>query len=436
MVRQLSGTAIFGPTQLEGSARRKIFLYLALLTVLAGYGAPHGGLIYIPISFILKNKLQLNAHELADFRLLVGLPLYFAVVFGLARDILDPFGMKDRGFLFIFGLVSATIYLLFAFLQFNYVLLTVSFMLLTGSYLFIASAIRGLMTTVGQQHLLTGQVSTVWTVFALLPSVTAVLLGGQLSQQLEYENLEEAARIVFLTGSLIMMAVAGFSTLKPSNILDQLDREREWHLSSWIDIKKLVHHRPIYPALLISLLWYFMPGVGTPLQYYFQNTLGGTDAQWGEWNAIADASCIPALLAFGYLCRKVALRQLLFWGTLIGILQMIPLLLMPSVTGALIAAIPFGLLSGFATVAFLDLTIRSCPRGLQGTVLMAFYCLENVASRFSDVVGTRLYDYWGGFPACVAAASSTSALILPLLLLVPTYLTARPDEPWGISSHD
>ena len=46
-------------------------------------------------------------------------------------------------------------------------------------------------------------------------------------------------------------------------------------------MKRLVRHWPIYPAMLIWLLWNFAPGSTTPLQYHLQNTLHATDAQWG-----------------------------------------------------------------------------------------------------------------------------------------------------------
>jgi MFS/sugar transport protein len=418
----------FRPLPLQGSAKRNILLYLGVLTVLIGFAAPYGGLIYIPISFILKNKLHLSAHEVADFRLLAGVPLYFAVVFGLARDAFDPFGMKDRGFLLVFGLTGAVVYLCFAFLPLNYISLALSYILLTVCYLLIASAMRGLASVIGQRHSISGQVGTVWTVVSLLPSFVAVLLGGALSQRLEGEDAAHAGRIIFLIGAIVMMSIAAFSMAKTRDVFDEFHRDRGRQRSGWVDLKSLMKYWPVYPVLLISLLWYFMPGAGTPLQYYFQNTLHGTDVQWGEWNAIADISNIPALLAFGFLCRRVALRKLLVWGTIIGIPQTVPLLAMHSVTGGLLAAVPFGFMSAVATVAYLDLIIRSCPRGMQGTVLMAFYCLENIASRFGDVLGTRLYDYHGGFPVCVAATAGTSALIVPLLFLVPKHLVAKPDE--------
>ena len=84
-------------------------------------------------------------------------------------------------------------------------------------------------------------------------------------------------------------------------------------------------------------------------------------------------------------------------------------------------------MGGVATAAYLDLIIRSCPRGLQGTTLMMSVGLYWIASRFGDVLGTSLYDHYGGFAACVVAITVVYALILPTLLLVPKRLIASAD---------
>ena len=42
-----------------------------------------------PPSFLLKNKLHLKPHELADFRLVSAIPLYLSFVFGFIRDTWD-----------------------------------------------------------------------------------------------------------------------------------------------------------------------------------------------------------------------------------------------------------------------------------------------------------------------------------------------------------
>ena len=193
------------------------------------------------------------------------------------------------------------------------------------------------------------------------------------------------------------------------------------------DLKRLMRHWPIYSALLIWLLWNFAPGSATPLQYHLQNTLHASDAQWGQWNAIFAASFVPTYVVYGVLCRRFALKTLLWWGTVIAIPQMVPLLFIHSVTGALIAAVPIGLMGGIATGAYLDLIMRACPRGLEGTTLMLASSLYFLVSRFGDVLGTRLYDRFGDFDVCVIAITVVYALMLPALLLVPRQLIASAD---------
>ena len=88
---------------------------------------------------------------------------------------------------------------------------------------------------------------------------------------------------------------------------------------------------------------------------------------------------------------------------------------------------PLGLMGGHATGAYLDLIIRCCPRGLQGTTLMMSWSLYYVVTRFGDVLGTQLYDRYGGFTVCVIAITTVYALILPALLLVPKHLIETAD---------
>jgi len=411
---------------LPPATRRHVFSYLAILIVLLAFGGPHGGLIDIPISFFLKNKLNLTATELANFRLFAAVPLYFSFIFGFARDIYDPFGIKDRGFMLLFGGITAALYLIFAFTPITYASLLIAVALLTISFLFVASAQNGLASTIGQQHAMSGQISAVWNTFASIPTFAALLVGGALSDALEGRKADEAARILFLVGAAIMALVAVYALWRPRSVFDNIRNEQS-DASPLTDLARLVRHWPIYPALLIWLLWNFAPGSATPLQYYLQNVLHATDAQWGEWNAIFAASFIPTFILYGILCRRLPLRALLIWGTVIAVPQMVPLLFIHSMTGALIAAVPMGLLGGVATGAYMDLIIRSCPHGLQGTTLMMSSTLFFIASRFGDILGTRLYDDYGGFTVCVIAITVVYALILPTLLLVSKPLIATTD---------
>lgn len=401
--------------------------YIGVLVMLLGFGAPFGGLIDVPVSFMLKNKMHLSASEVARFRLVAGIPLYLSFLFGFARDIWNPFGMKDRGFLVLFGTISGGVYLFYAFAPLEYLTLLVASVLLTTAFLFVSSAQVGLTGTIGQKRLMWGQISVAWKMFGSIPLIAAFLLGGVLSGLLETRSADEAVRILFLIGAAIMFTVAVYGVWKPVGVFTNGGEDRVAGEPIAATLKRLITHWPIYPALFIYLLWNFAPGYQTPLQFYLQNSLHATDAQWGEWNAIFTVSYFPTFITFAILCRKYPLRRLLFWGTVIAVPQMVPLVFIHSVPGALIAAIPIGLTGGIASAAYIDLLIRSCPDGLQGTILMMAGSMLYVISRAGDLLGTVLYERYQNFDICVVAITIVYTLILPTLWLVPSNLTVTPD---------
>jgi len=407
------------PIALPRRQRLRAFAYLGGLIILVAFGDPNGGFMDIPVSFFLKNKLHLEASEVSHFRLIAAIPLYLSFVFGLLRDTWNPFGMKDRGLMAIFGAVGTCLYLCFAFTPVSYGSLLAAMILLTTCSLFIASAQNGLTSTFGQQHAMSGQVSAVWNIFASIPGVLALVVGGHLSERLEAEHAEAAARMLFLLGAAMMAAIFIYSALRPTSVFDNVHLEHGTKFTPLKDLKRLATHWPAYCALAIWLLWNFAPGSTTPLQYYLQNTLHANDSDWGLWNAIFTASFIPTFMIFGFLCRRVSLKRLLFWGTIVAIPQYIPLLFVPSMKLAFVAAIGIGLMGGIATAAYLALIIRSCPHGLQGTTLMMSGGLYYISSRFGDVLGTHLYESQGGFYICVVLTTLCYVLILPVLRLVP-----------------
>lgn len=402
-------------------ARAPVLFYMAGLMLLVGFGSPAGGLIDVPVTFFLKNRLHLAAHEVANFRLAAAVPLYIGLIFGFARDRWDILGRKDRGMMIVFSLICAALYAGFAVAPPSYPVLMVAIMLSSIAWSFTRAAEQGLASVAGQQLAMTGWMSVVWSVCASLPYLAAYGAGGLLSQFLEGQNADRAARILFLVGAVVMGLVAVYAAWKPANVYGRLHAERS-DARPLQDLGRLVRHWPIYPALAAWFLWSFAPGSGTPLQYYMQNTLHASDAQWGAWNAIFAAAFIPTYFLYGALCRRFTARSLLFWGTLVGIPQMIPLYFIHSVGGAMWGAAFIGLSGGVASSAYIDLLMRSAPKALQGTIMMMAGSLYWVAIRFGDVLGTYLYDYFGGFAACVVAITVAYLLILPVLAAVPRRL--------------
>jgi hypothetical protein len=407
--------------------RLGLFLFGGLLMLLINVGDPAVGLVSIPVSFFLKNKLHMSADQQAYFRLWTGVPLYLSLAFGFLRDRWSPFGGGDRAHLIVFGLATALTYGVMAFLPPSYAVWMAGIIVATAIFQIVLGAGTGLISTVGQQQAMAGRMGVLLSIAVVGPQVVSYLAGGALSDFLEGRGADTAARILFLTAAGILVAVAVMAMIRPRSLFDAAVVEKP--TSHFLeDIARLARHWPIYPVVMIQILWQFAPGAGVVLQYHMSDALHGSDFQWAAWNAVFLGSFVPVFVAYGFLCQRFKLSRLLWVGFGLAVFQMVPLLFVTSAAGAIWAAIPMGVIGGLGQAALTDLAIRSCPARLQGTMMLLFgTSIYWIAVRFGDVLGTQIYAHWGGFDVAVWATIVIYALILPVLLLVPKQLIATRD---------
>ena len=108
---------------------------------------------------------------------------------------------------------------------------------------------------------------------------------------------------------------------------------------------------------------------------------------------------------------------------------MIPLAFIRTADMAVPLAVLMGLFGGMAAAAYYELAMRSCPPGLQGTMMMLTIALGFISQRGSDLLGAKIYesspDY--GFLYCVIATTAVYLLILPTIPRIPKHLIATAD---------
>jgi Major Facilitator Superfamily len=404
------------------SDARQIFLYFGPLTLMVYLFAPES-LLDIPTAYMLKDHLAATAPQVAMFRLLTGLPLYLGFIFGLARDLWNPLGWRDRGHFMIFAPVTAAVFVWMALSRLSYPGLLVGMILATLTFRFILAAYQGLLALIGQETLMSGRLSALWSVFSYIPLVTAMLASGPISEYL-------GPRQTFSLAAALTLSIGVFGLWNPRAVFSLAYENVQAKGAGLIgDVRRLLRHRAIYPAILINFLWYFMPGANTPVQFYLTNHLHTSDAIYSYHYGIYLASNIPAYLLYGWLCTRVPLRKLICWGTIVGIPSMIPLAFVDSTYSALILAVPMGLMSGLGTAAYYDLTMRSCPPGLQGTLMMLVTAVWMFSLRGGDVLGSKIYasSPTHGIIYCVIAMTAVYVLILPLIWTIPKEIIATAD---------
>lgn len=414
-----------GRRGLQRTHRIRAYLFLAALYFLTNFPAPAQGLIDLPVSFFLKNRLHLDSHDTAMFRLVLGLPMIFGFIFGFVRDSWSPFGRGDRAHLVVFAGLTGLTYAAMTLLPPSYGVLLAGLMVATICFQMTSSVAGGLTTILGQDGGASGGLASISLIAAYLPQALSFIIGGRLSEALDGQSADAAAHLIFLVaaGMMLLLALAGLAGPAPVYAAAAAARTRN-HIGA--DLRRLARHWPIWPVMMIQLLWQFAPATGTVLQYHLTNTLHGSDADWGRWQALFIAAFVPGLMLYGWLCRRVSLKWLLRLGLGLAVVQMVPLLFIQTAGQAIAAAVLLGLLGALGQGALVDLLIRSSPRGLEGTSMMLFWACYWASYRGSDLFGTVLYDR-AGFAAPVIAAIIAYALMLPLLLLVPDDLTATKD---------
>jgi len=401
------------------------FLYFGSLTLFIYLATPDRSLMDIQTSFMLKNQLNATATQTSLFRLITGIPIYLAFVCGMVRDQWNPLGLRDRGFFFIFAPATAAIYICMGFSGLSYPVLFIGMLLAMVVSRFTLAAYQGLIALVGQERLMSGRLSVLWNVVIQLLATAGYFASAYISMH----SKSLTPRATFLLVAAAMCCLAFLGLWKPRSVFSNAYNQPQAIGTNFLgDISRLVKHRAIYPAVLICFLWNFAPGFATPLQYYL-TTLGASDAVFSYFNGAFTAAFIPTFLLYGFLCRRVSLNKLLWISTIIAVPQLVPMAFLHSANGAIALAVPMGLLGGLAQAAYIDLAMRSCPPGLQGTLMMLVDGVYALSARGGDVLGSAIYGSspTHGFLLCVIATTAVYALILPLILLVPKRLIATAD---------
>ncbi len=401
---------------------RGLYLYFGLMALLVNVTNPQW-LLDIPTSYMLKNLLSASASQVSLFRLLTGIPIYLGFVFGLVRDSWNPFGWRDPGYFRIFVPVTMVVVIATAYSKTTYAGLLLGMLLITVAYNFVAAAFQGLLALIGQEALMPGRLSTLSNVFMNLAAILGFFASGWMSADL-------SPRQVFLLALALTASLGIFAFWKPASVFTHAYDNPHARGSSFLgDVRRLVRHRPIYPVIAINLLWFFTPGANTPMQFFLTNQLHASDAVYADFSALIYAGFLPTVFLYGFLCTRFPPRRLLWWSILVGVPQFVPMAFIRTGNQALVVAVLIGLLGGLANAAVVDIAIRACPPGLQGTLMMIVAALYPLASRVGDVFGSWIFGLNAvhGFQYCVVAITVAYTLILPLLLLLPKQMTSTAD---------
>lgn len=411
------------PAPSHARSRTSIFLYFAGVTILLTLCSPGGTLLDLGTAYLLQIRLHASAMQVSLYRAISGVPLYAALLFGLTRDVWNPLGLRDRGYLRLFGALATGILLWLALSDVDYRTLLAGVILLGGCSMMLAAAQQGLMALIAQERYMSGRLSAVFSFCAFLPYVGGALFAGAVAERWQASSL-------FLSVAALALLIVAISFLKPRSVFENAyDAEIAKPSTLADDLRRLFRHRAFYPAVLMMFLWQFAPALQTVLQFYLVERLHASASTYGFWTATYFAAFLPGFIVYGYLCQRVRFGTLGTWSLLVSVPLFFGLPVVHSAEGALWFAIPLGVASGAACATLYDAAMRACPPGLHGSLMMAVSGASSLGWRAGDTFGVWLYQAAGagGFFWCCAATALTSLLSALTLRIIPGQLLATAD---------
>jgi MFS family permease len=396
----------------------EVMFYFAILNIAMGLGSPLG-IASIPISYFLKDTLHLSPVRLAIFLALVSIPVCAGFLFGFIRDRWRSPKWGDRQYLFVCALVAAAGYYWLATSTIDYYKLLSIILIIVAVYVMIYTSAQAMMAGVAQAYGMTGRLSVAFSFGYFVPLVISALAGGWL-----VAHVSVRGTFLLVAGVTMAIAIQAFWRLDAATEFESSPVPYE---KGFAAILRLIRHRPLWPAAAISFLWNFSPGWGTPMFYHLTEHVRISSELFGTFTALQSLFFLPTTLLYGYLCTRAPLSRMLWWGTIVAILQGPIMFLAMGPVSTIVVAILYGLFGGFATAAYFDLIMRSCPKGLEGTAMMlANTSMFSIAGNSGNLLGSWIYSK-GGFASAVIITTLATALIVPVLRAVPPDLIATRD---------
>ncbi len=394
------------------SARRRIATYFAVLLFFSHMGDPTG-LTRIPLLFMLKDHLHAAPAAVAVFEAITQIPVYCAVLFGLARDLWSPLGHRDRGYFVLAAPVAIACYLWLAYVPLTYLHLVGGILAATMAYQMLDAASTALVAAFAHREAASGRLNALTETVANVVNILSVIAGGWMISHL-------ASRKIFLLAAGFTLPIFVQAFWMPGVMPDAPSDEPQ---QAPKNLRQLFQNlipqgRRLWPVAAVLLLYNFSPGWYTPLFYFLTDKVHLSSEAFGLCRAVQYGATLLATTIYGAVCSRLPLSKLLWLSVTINIAPGFLYLLIRGTVGAVLVSAAVGLFTGFVMVALFDMLTRFSPLGLEGSATAIGYSVFGLAGAAGDVIGSIVYAR-AGFAPCLVIDAVATALILPILPRLP-----------------
>ena len=169
-------------------------------------------------------------------------------------------------------------------------------------------------------------------------------------------------------------------------------------------------------------LYYFSPGLSTPLYYHMTDDLKFSQAYIGILGSISSAGWVTGALLYRRLFDRLSLKNLLNLSIALGTITTLAYLLFWNEAAAAVISYCAGFAAMLATVATVTLAADYCPPRAEGFSFAVLMSIINLAGTLADNSGSFLYTHvvHSTLPPLILISASFTAfafVLVPLLRL-------------------
>jgi predicted MFS family arabinose efflux permease len=396
-------------------AIKRLLVFFALVYVVEGLGQIVG-LIAQPLNYYLKEVHGFSPLQVTAFLTVFNLPWIIKPIYGLVSDFLPLFGYRRKSYLILANVAASAGYLWVT--QLNAPGHLVFALMLTAYAMAISSTLCGAVLVENGQRLEESGafVNQQWLWFNIAAMIAAVV-GGQLVQHLApADALHIAAGIIAIAPCAVIIGTLFLVPEKKTktNVAGMKDTLR--------GLVTAFRRRELWLVAMFIFLYYFSPGLSTPLYYHMTDDLHFSQAYIGILGSISAAGWVLGALLYHRFFGNLTLKNLLNLSIAIGTSAGLAYLLFWNETAAAIISFGGGFASMLTTVATLTLAADYCPPRAEGFSFAVLMSIINFANTLADNVGSFLYThaFHRSLPPLVlisAAFTAFAFVLVPLLRL-------------------
>ena len=393
----------------------RLLFFFALVYLVEGLGQI-GGLIAQPLNYYLKEAQGWTPVQITGFVTLFNLPWIIKPLYGLVSDFVPLFGYRRKSYLLIANAAAVIGFVAVTGLTAPrdlFIALSV-----TAYCMAISSTLCGAVLVENGQRLHESGafVNQQWLWFNIA-FMAAAILGGQLVQHMSPAGA--------LHGAAAIVAVAPFAVIFGAWFLVP---EQKVHINiagmkeSLGGLKASFRRRELWLVAGFLFLYYFSPGMSTPLYFTMTDKLKFSQGYIGILGSISAAGWVVGALLYRRLFGRLTLKNLLNVSIAFGTIFQAAYVFLGSETSAAVIFFCSGFAAMLATVATLTLAADSCPPHAEGFAFAVLMSIINLATSLADNVGSFLYTHVLGHrltPLILISAAFTAFafVLVPLLKL-------------------